>query len=443
MGIVIALLNVRKPTLPQLLYKRNHRFPSQQAARTSAVRPNQERLIRSLNQMAAIGMQPDGSVCRRGFSQADAIGRNQLMTWMRDLGLQVRVDAAGNLIGRLDGLDPALPALVTGSHLDTVPTGGRFDGVLGVLAGLEAVHALVDEGIRLRHPLELVAFADEESTMVGCKGMAGSASPDPSAFITSNGESIQKNLECIGGNWSDLATACRPDSAIAAFLELHVEQGAVLEQRADDIGVVEGVVGQRRFTICVSGQANHAGTTPMSMRQDALAAASRIILAIEQMAQCHPGDPVATVGRLEVWPNAANVVPGAVTMTVDLRDLDPKVLDQLLDTLTLSLERIALQTDCEIRLEPQFEVAPTPASALVMTEIEEAASSLGLSRSHMPSRASHDAQEMGRRWPMGMIFVPSRGGLSHSAAEFTTDEQCCAGTAVLLETLQRLDRALP
>ena len=441
--MIVALLNAEPPTLLQLLSRRNHRFPQQQAARTTAALPNQERLIRSLNQMAAIGLQPDGSVCRRGFTQADVLGRNQLTTWMRDLGLQVRVDAAGNLIGRLEGSEPSLPALVTGSHLDTVPTGGRFDGVLGVLAGLEAVHALVDEGIRLRHPLELVAFADEESTMVGCKGMAGSASPDPSAFTTSNGEPIQKNLECIGGNWSELAAACRPDSAIAAFLELHVEQGAVLEQRAHAIGVVEGVVGQRRFTIHVSGQANHAGTTPMNMRQDALTAASRIVLAIEEMAQCHSGDPVATVGRLEVWPNAANVVPGAVTLTVDLRDLDPNVLDQLQETLTRTLERIAVLTDCQIRLEPQFEVAPTPSAALLMTEIEAAASSFGLSSSRLPSRASHDAQEMGRRWPMGMIFVPSRGGFSHSAAEFTTDEQCWAGTAVLLETLQRLDRALP
>ena len=441
--MIVALLNAETHPLPQLLSRRNHRFPLQQAARTPAVLPNQERLISSLNHMASIGLQPDGSVCRRGFSQADVLGRNQLTSWMRDLGLQVRVDAAGNLIGRLEGSEPDLPALVTGSHLDTVPTGGRFDGVLGVLAGLEAVRALVDRDVQLRHPLELVAFADEESTMVGCKGMAGSASLDPSAFTTSNGEPIQKNLERIGGNWSELAGACRSDSAIAAFIELHVEQGAVLEQRAHAIGVVEGVVGQRRFTIHVSGQANHAGTTPMSMRQDALTAASRVVLAIEEMAQSHPGDPVATVGRLDVWPNAANVVPGAVTMTVDLRDLDPNVLDQLQETLTKTLERIAVRTDCQIRLEPQFDVAPTPSAALLMTEIEAAASSFGFSNSRLPSRASHDAQEMGRRWPMGMIFVPSRGGLSHSAAEFTSDEQCWAGTAVLLETLQRLDRALP
>jgi N-carbamoyl-L-amino-acid hydrolase len=217
----------------------------------------------------------------------------------------------------------------------------------------------------------------------------------------------------------------------------------VLEQRGDAIGVVEGVVGQRRFSIQVDGQPNHAGTTPMTLRQDALVAASRIVLAVEAMARQHPGDPVATVGRLEVWPNAANVVPGSVALTVDLRDVSSAVLDQLVAELMQQLERIGVETGCPIQLKPQFEVAPTAAAGGVMAAIASAAKDLGLSHSQLPSRASHDAQEIGRRWPMGMIFVPSRGGLSHSAEEFTSDEQCWAGTAVLLETLQRLDRDLP
>ena len=396
----------------------------------------------SLDQMAAIGLQSDGSVCRRGFSVEDVQGRALLTKWMKDAGLQVRVDTAGNLIGRLPGLNPDLPALVTGSHLDTVPTGGRFDGVLGVLAGLEACRCLQDNGIRLQHDLELVAFADEESTMVGCKGMAGTASKDPAAYATSNREPIADNLARIGGHWPSLDSARRPDHACAAFLELHVEQGGVLEERGDLIGVVEGVVGQRRFTIKVDGQPNHAGTTPMTLRQDALAAAARIVLAVEQMARQHPGDPVATVGRLEVWPNAANVVPGSVTLTVDLRDTDSAVLDQLVAELMQQVERVGLETGCPIQLDPQFDVDPTGADSAVMAAITAAADDLGFSHSTLPSRASHDAQEIGRRWPMGMIFVPSRGGLSHSAKEFTSDEQCWAGAAVLLKTLQRLDRDL-
>ena len=440
--MVGVLLKDRSPPLPQLLSSPHPGSVAATELGSSAAAPNRGRLIGTLERMASIGGNTDGTVCRRGFSTADVEGRDQLALWMREAGMAVRVDPAGNLIGRLEGLQPGLPALVTGSHLDTVPTGGRFDGVLGVLAGLEVVRSLADQHLRLRHPLEVIAFADEESTMVGCKGMAGTASADPKAYATSNGEPIAANLERIGGHWPSLPSAARGDHAIAAFLELHVEQGAVLEHRGDAIGVVEGIVGQRRFSIHVKGQANHAGTTPMELRQDALAAAAQVVLAVQAMAAEHPGDPVATVGKLEVWPNAANVVPGAVALTVDLRDLDPAVLDELVSTLMERLETIGAASGCTIALEPQFSVDPTPADCTVIETLEAVARELGLSNSRLPSRASHDAQEMGRRWPMGMIFVPSRGGLSHSAAEFSSDEQCWAGTAVLLESLQRLDRLL-
>ena len=387
-----------------------------------------------------IGAQADGSVCRRGFTQADCDGRQLVARWMVEAGLTIRVDPAGNLIGRLEGSEPGLPALITGSHLDTVPTGGHFDGALGVMAGLEVVRTLQEQGLHLRHPLELIAFADEESTMVGCKGMAGTASEDPADYATSNGDPIASNLERIGGHWPSLASARRDDDAIAAFLELHVEQGSVLESRGDAIGVVEGVVGQRRFRIRIGGQANHAGTTPMDLRQDALVTAAEVVLAIEALAADHPGDPVATVGKLEVWPNAANVVPGAVEMTVDIRDLSPDVLQEMVDGLMEVLEEIGGRRPCSIALDPQFEVEPTPAHALVMEAVAASASALGLRHSALPSRASHDAQELGRRWPMGMIFVPSRGGFSHSTAEYTSPQQCWAGAAVLLDALQRLDR---
>ena len=407
-----------------------------------SLRPDADWLQWSLEQLANVGAQDDGSVCRRGFTKADAEGRQLVVQWMEEAGLSIRIDPAGNLIGRWNGEEPGLPALVTGSHIDTVPTGGHFDGALGVLAGLDVVRTLRATGRRLRHPLEVIAFADEESTMVGCKGMTGTASADPADYTTSNGDPIAVNLERIGGHWPSLASARRDDKAIAAFLELHVEQGSVLESRGDAIGVVEGVVGQRRFSIRITGQANHAGTTPMDLRQDALVTAAEVVLAIETLAIRHPGDPVATVGRLQVWPNAANVVPGSVEMTVDLRDLSPQVLDELVDGLMQDLEAIGERRQCSIAIEPQFEVAPTPADALVIEAIAASAADLGLRSSHLPSRASHDAQELGRRWPMGMIFVPSRGGLSHSAAEFTTAEQCRSGTAVLLEALLRLDQML-
>ena len=392
--------------------------------------------------MAAIGLQSDGSVKRLAFTEDDGRARTLFSEWLIAAGASIRIDPAGNLIGRIEGTEPGLPALVTGSHLDTVPTGGRFDGALGVLAGLEVIRSLKDQGISLRHPLEVVAFADEESTMVGCKGMTGVASDNPADYTCSNGQAISDNLPCAGGNWQQLGQARRDDDAIAAFVELHVEQGGILESRGDAIGLVEGVVGQRRFLVRVEGQANHAGTTPMDGRQDALATAAQVILAVQELAKNHPGDPVGTVGKLQLWPNAANVVPGQVEMSVDLRDLSLEVLSELVEDLESRLRSISRASGCPITLLPQFSVDPTPAHLSVTEAIAASAQTLGLSCSALPSRASHDSQEMGRRWPMGMIFVPSRGGLSHSAAEFTSSRQCADGTAVLMQSLVRLDQRL-
>ena len=392
--------------------------------------------------MAAIGLQNDGSVKRLAFTEDDCKARTLFREWLIAAGASVRIDAAGNLVGRIEGTEPGLPALVTGSHLDTVPTGGRFDGALGVLAGLEVIRSLKDQAISLRHPLEVVAFADEESTMVGCKGMTGVASGNTADYTCSNGQSISDNLPCIGGSWQQLSEARRSDDAIAAFVELHVEQGGILESRGDAIGLVEGVVGQRRFLVRIEGQANHAGTTPMDARQDALATAAQVILAVQELANNHPGDPVGTVGKLQLWPNAANVVPGQVELSVDLRDLSIEVLNELVEELEGRLNSISRASGCPISLLPQFSVDPTPAHLSVTDAIANAAQTLGLSCSALPSRASHDSQEMGRRWPMGMIFVPSRGGLSHSAAEFTSSRQCADGTAVLMQSLVRLDQRL-
>ena len=392
--------------------------------------------------MAAIGLQSDGSVKRLAFTEDDGRARTLFSEWLIAAGASIRIDPAGNLIGRIEGTEPGLPALVTGSHLDTVPTGGRFDGALGVLAGLEVIRSLKDQAISLRHPLEVVAFADEESTMVGCKGMTGVASENAADYTCSNGQSISDNLPRTGGNWQQLAQARRSDDAIAAFVELHVEQGGILESRGDAIGLVEGVVGQRRFLVRVEGQANHAGTTPMDARQDALATAAQVILAVQELANNHPGDPVGTVGKLQLWPNAANVVPGQVELSVDLRDLSLEVLSELVEDLESRLRSISRASGCPITLLPQFSVDPTPAHLSVTEAIAASAQTLGLSCSALPSRASHDSQEMGRRWPMGMIFVPSRGGLSHSAAEFTSRQQCADGTAVLMQSLVRLDQRL-
>jgi N-carbamoyl-L-amino-acid hydrolase len=395
-----------------------------------------------IERLSAIGRLPSGAVRRLAFSDEDLEAREVVRNWMLEAGLEVRIDAAGNLIGRRAGRRPGAGALATGSHIDTVPTGGRYDGALGVLAGIEVAHCLHEADVALDHPLEVIAFADEENTMVGCKSMVGRAPGDPDSYRTNVNLPIRTCLERIGGDWDRLPGARREPGELACYLELHVEQGGVLEAVDRQIGVVEGVVGQQRYTVTVHGQANHAGTTPMDMRRDALTTAAQFILAVEDVARHFPGQPVATVGKLNLWPNAANIVPGRVEMSLDMRDLSHAVIDHMRAHLERKIENIAVGSRTRIEIEPQFVVDPTPASTEIQDVIVACCDDLGLTHTHLPSRASHDAQEMGRLTAMGMIFVPSRDGISHSAEEFTTPEQCTQGTDVLLHTLLRLDQTL-
>ena len=401
---------------------------------------NGDRLNRTIDELAQIGAQPDGAVRRLAFSPEDRAARDRVATWMQEVGMSVRIDAASNLIGTYPGLNPNLPALATGSHIDTVLSGGRYDGTLGVLAGLEVVRVLQDNDMRLQHPFEVIAFADEERTMVGSKSMAGTAPENPEQYSTFDGSAIQECLARTGGNWERISTARRSSEDIACFLELHVEQGGVLEVVECEIGVVEGIVGQRRFRITIEGQANHAGTTPMHMRRDALTTAAQLILAVEDLAKHFPGEPVATVGAVEVWPNTINIVPGHVEMSLDMRSLSSTDIDRMLAQLQRKIESVAVATRTKIRIEPELEVEPTLATSDVQALIVESCEELGYSFTHLPSRASHDAQEMGRFTDMGMIFVPSREGVSHSGEEYTSPEQCVQGANVLLQSVLRLDR---
>ncbi|QEY31896.1 Zn-dependent hydrolase [Synechococcus sp. RSCCF101] len=400
------------------------------------------RLMGRISELARIGGLPSGAVKRLAFSDEDVAARAVVRDWMEQAGLTVRIDAAGNLIGRREGNRAAAGALVTGSHIDTVPTGGRFDGALGVIAGIEVAQCLQEADLQLDHPLEVIAFADEENTMIGCKSIVGTAASDPERFRTNVNLPIRTCLERIGGDWDRLPSARRGPADLACYLELHVEQGGVLEAVNRQIGVVEGVVGQQRYTLTVHGQANHAGTTPMGMRHDALTTAAQLILAVEDMARHFPGDPVATIGKLSVWPNAANIVPGRVDMSLDMRDLSHAVIDHMRAHLERKIENIAVTSRNRIEMEPQFVVDPTPADGTIQDVIVDCCDGLGLSHTHLPSRASHDAQEIGRLTAMGMIFVPSRDGVSHSGEEYTSDEQCAQGTEVLLRSLIALDQKL-
>jgi N-carbamoyl-L-amino-acid hydrolase len=404
------------------------------------LRVNGDRLNRHLNRLAEIGQQRDGSICRLAFSPEDIQARQLVHSWMLEAGMTVRVDAAGNLIGTYEGTQAGAAALATGSHIDTVPSGGKYDGALGVIAGIEVVRVLHERNLRLTHPVEVIAFADEENTMIGCKAMAGTLAtyPDKGA-----GTPMPAYLKAVGGDWSKLATARRTRTDMAAYVELHVEQGGVLEDEAKQIGVVQGIVGTNRYGVSIIGRPNHAGTTPMHLRKDALVAAAQVVLAVQNLALNSPGQQVATVGSLNVSPNAANIVPGQVELTIDMRDLSRPHLDQLIKQLNSQLQVIAHTSQTEITLTPILQVEPTLATETIQAVIAQTCERFRLSYCHLPSRAGHDAQEVGRFTDMGMIFVPSQAGLSHSADEYTSPEQCTQGANVLLQTLLHLDQIYP
>lgn len=397
----------------------------------SMIAVNGDRLNASITRLAKIGRLPNGNICRLAFTPEDLQARYLVQQWMVEAGMAVRTDAAGNLIGTYAGRKIGAASLATGSHIDTVPSGGEYDGTLGVLAGIEVVRVLRENNIHLNHPVEVIVFTDEESSMIGCQAMAGMVKPKD--------DSMAERLERIGGNWDEISTAKRTRENVAAFIELHVEQGAVLERSQKQIGIVQGVVGMLRQAISIIGQANHAGTTPMDGRQDALVAAAQIVLFVQSIALKMPSRPVATVGFLTVAPNAVNIVPGQVDLTVDMRDLSQACLDQMKELLDQELKAIATHTNTQITISPILVVEPTPAADSVQQIIEKTCQQFALSYCHLPSRAGHDALEIGRFTDMGMIFVPSEAGVSHSGEEYTSPEQCVHGANVLLNTLLQLD----
>jgi beta-ureidopropionase / N-carbamoyl-L-amino-acid hydrolase len=400
---------------------------------------NGDRLMHSIKTLAKIGGLSAGGVRRLAYSPEDIQARDLVKDWLQEAGMTVRIDAAGNLIGRYPGQSTEAPALATGSHIDTVPNGGQYDGAYGVLAGIEAVRVLREQGIQLNHPLEVIIFTDEEGSMIGSKAMSGSLMLDPSRYAALEDSNIQTCLAQIGGNWDRIQEAKRTAQDIAAFVELHVEQGPVLEFANRQIGVVEGIVGQRRYQIMIEGSSSHAGSTPMNMRQDALVAAAQIVLEVNRLANL-PGQQVATVGQIKIQPNAVNVIPGWVEISLDIRDLSSDHLERLMAQLKETIAAIATQSQTKIQLHPRLDNKAAIAQPHIQQLIAQTCEELALSYLLLPSRASHDAQELAKFTDMGMIFVPSQFGISHAETEYTSPEQCTQGANVLLHTLLKLDR---
>jgi len=396
--------------------------------------------------LSEFGRNSEGGVTRLGFSQTELDARTYVMSLMEDAGLEVRVDPAGNIFGRRSGSDQ-LPALLFGSHIDSVPHGGNFDGTLGSLGAIEVIRALNDGHITTRHPLEVVIWTNEEGPHFGISASgsgvaAGVLGPEILDRKDDDGLTVADWLRRYGQDPSHLTDARIPHGALAAVLELHIEQGPVLEETKVQIGVVKGIVSLKRWKCVATGFANHAGTTPMNRRKDALAAAAKDLLAVRDAVRAETGTQVGTVGYLRAEPGAPNVIPGRVEFPVELRDLDAGKIERMWQRIQ---QRIA-QTDKEEGVETRCEVINDIAAALsdpsVQSVIREAARSAGLSTADMPSGAVHDAGEISRIAPMGMIFVPSHDGISHAPQEFTSWDDSANGVEVLYRSILLLDLRL-
>lgn len=400
---------------------------------------NRRRLRRRLEEISRFGSTGDGGIDRPAYGDADIAAREYVRTVMREAGLEPSVDAAGNILGRRPGAESGLPPLMAGSHIDSVPNGGRFDGPLGVLAAVEAAQRLREIGVETRHPLEIVVFSNEEDGKVGSRALAGEVTREELDRTTNSGYTIRQGLERIGGDPERVTGIGRSRGDVAAFLELHPEQGAILVDGDLDIGVVQGIVGIKRWQVTITGEANHAGTTPMDQRSDALVAAARFVDTVHRRARSMEGRQVATVGRISAHPGAANVIPGRVEHTLEIRDLEMAKIDRVFDLLREEATDIAAGTGTEFEFSHYYTTHSAPTDPRLRDIVEEAARSRDLSTLRMPSGAGHDAQSIAQFAPVGMIFVPSVGGISHSPDELTRPEDVVDGGDVMLGALRAAD----
>jgi len=402
---------------------------------------DQDRLEQSIMDLSQFGIDQYGETHRVAFSDADIQGREWMVKQMQDAGLEVHIDFAGNIIGRRAGTDAQLRPIGFGSHIDAVPNGGNYDGCVGSMGALEVMRVLQEQKITTRHPLEMIIFSNEEGGVMGSRALVGQLGPDALKVVNSTGFSMGEGIQRIGGDTTRLAEVIRPKGSMKAFLELHIEQGANLAREDLDIGIVEGIVGLQWWDVKIKGFANHAGTTPMNMRQDALLSAAKFILAVNEITNSMEGSQVGTVGRINALPGAPNVIPGEVVLSLEIRDLSEEKIYTLYNQMVERGNEIGEAMKTEFNFHPLDATAkPAFMDSSIKSQIESVCNSLGLSHKYMPSGAGHDAQDMARITPTGMIFVPSKGGISHSPREFTSANDMANGTQVLLETILSLDK---
>lgn len=406
----------------------------------STLRVNGKRIMDHILALAEFGKNPQGGASRVAYSDADKQGREYVLGLMRAAKLDVAIDAAGNMIGRRAGSAGGLAPLLIGSHVDTVPEGGNYDGVVGSMGAIEVAHTLAENNVAMRHPLEVVIFQNEEGGLIGSRAMDGELTEKELDLVSRSGKTIREGIKFIGGDPSKLADVRRKKGDIAGYLELHIEQGGTLDTEKINIGVVEGIVGINWWDVTIEGFANHAGTTAMNNRQDALLAAAKFIEAVNRIVTSVPGRQVGTVGRINALPGAPNVIPGKVVLSLELRDLDAAKINMLFEKIKAEAEKIAAGSKTKFDFKEINVNIPAPTDPRFRSLISEAARELGLTTKLLPSGAGHDAQDMARLGPVGMIFVPSVAGISHSPREFSHPEDITNGANVLLHTLLKLDK---
>ncbi|MCR9263728.1 MAG: Zn-dependent hydrolase [Flavobacteriaceae bacterium] len=404
---------------------------------------NQDRLEHRIFDLANFGLQKNGETERVAFSDADIAAREWVIQTMKSLGLTVTVDVAGNIIGKRQGSDTSKKPISFGSHIDRVPHGGNYDGCVGSMAALEVMEVLKENKVKTKHPLEVIVFPNEEGGVMGSRAMSGNLSTAAFGVVNSTGFSMGEGIMRLGGDTTRIMEAIRKKGSMAAFLELHIEQGGILEKEGLNIGVVEGIVGLKWWDVTFTGFANHAGTTPMDARQDALLAAAKFIVAVNEVTNSFEGSQVGTVGRIKAEPGAPNVIPGNVVASLEIRDLSSQVIENVFQAIQAKAKEISTDSGVEIKFNPLDTTAdPALTDQGIQKEIENSAKDLGLTFKYMPSGAGHDAQDMARIAPTGMIFVPSKGGISHSPKEFTSAKDMANGANVLLNTILVLDKKL-
>jgi N-carbamoyl-L-amino-acid hydrolase len=414
--------------------------PRWRAILQTDVRVNGDRVNAHLTALAEFGKNPQGGVSRVAYGDADRAARTVVMDWMRAAKLEPKVDFAGNIIGRRPGTDASLKPIVFGSHIDSVPEGGNYDGDVGSMSAIEVAQTLAEHNISTRHPLEVAIWQNEEGGLYGSRALSGQLVGSELKNISSSGKTIEQGISFLGGDPTKLDEVKRRKGDIAAYFELHIEQGGILDANKTDIGVVEGIVGIKQWEVTVTGFANHAGTTPMDQRHDALLAASRFVEMVNRVVRSIPGRQVGTVGRIQAFPGAPNVIPGKVVCTLELRDLDDAKVDSMYTQIQTEAKKIGAENGTQFAYSELHVNAAAPSDPRMRAIITDAAKGLGLSTRAMPSGAGHDAQAMALLGPVGMIFVPSVGGISHSPKEFSRPKDIVNGANVLLRTVLAADR---